>query len=117
MNPLLGLLRWIRSHLKPVTLHDLMEMEKRMAKTMKEVEAQLADLLTSVSAVSDQLAKATTEITNEIQTLKDALANGTISDAAQASLDALTAKVDALKPVAQTLDDLNPDTPPPPPGT
>lgn len=110
----MGLLRWIRYHLKPVTLKDLIELEKRMAKTMKEVEAQIADLLTSVSSVSDQLTKATTEITTEIQNLKDALANGTISDAAQTSLDALTEKVAALKPVAQTLDDLNPDTPPVP---
>ncbi len=84
-------------HWLPATKRDI---EKLMAK-LNELEAKL-------TAIDDQLEKATKEILGEIQSLKDQLGNVDIPPGAQASLDKLTA-------LAQALDDINPDVPPPTP--
>lgn len=84
-----------------------------MAK-VKDLAGALSDLNTKVGAIGSQLTKATGEITAEIETLKSALEDADIPEDAQASLDALTSKVNALAPVAQALDDLNPDAAPAP---
>lgn len=102
-------LHWIRSRCLPATKHDLEQIKRLIAMTSKELKDQLDTLQGSVGAVGDQLTKAQAEIVAEIETLKAALADAPISDEAKASLDSLTAKIDALKPVAQALDDLNPD--------
>jgi len=68
-----------------------------------------AELSAKLTAIGDQLEKAKNEIVAEVQTLKDALANTTITPEADASLT-------RLQGLAQGLDDLNPDaTPTPPP--
>ena len=69
--------------------------------------AKLSTLQASLDALNTQLAKATSEIVAEIAKLTAALGDVDIPADAQASLDTLTAK-------AQALDDLNPDTPPTP---
>jgi chromosome segregation ATPase len=66
---------------------------------LNELEAQLA-------ALNTQLEKATTEIKTEIGNLETQLGNVEIPAGAQAALDSLKAKV-------QALDDLNPDAPAP----
>ncbi len=79
-----------------------------MAK-VDEVQAQLDTITTGLGAVGDQLTKATNEIVAEIQALKDQIANADVPQGIVDRVDALAAKVEALKPVAQALDDLNPD--------
>lgn len=64
-----------------------------------------AQLLARLNALSDQLDKASTEIVNEIQALKDALVNVEVPQE-------VTDKVDSLLVKAQALDDLNADPPP-----
>ena len=75
-----------------------------LGQNCKTILMKISELNGSLNALSTQLDKATGEIVAEIQTLKDALANVDIPADAKASLDALTAK-------AQALDDLNPDAP------
>ena len=70
--------------------------------------AKLSELEGKLTALADQFAKGIDEVVAEIKTLTDALANVDIPTGAQASLDRLTT-------LAQKLDDLNPDQPPPPP--
>jgi len=72
-----------------------------MALKVTELEAKL-------TAIADQFSKGIDEVVAEIQTLKDALTNTEIPSAAQASID----RLDTL---AQKLDALNPDVPPPTP--
>jgi chromosome segregation ATPase len=81
---------------------------------IEKILMKQADLQASLDALTAQLDKATEEITTEIKTLTDALANVDLPQGAVDSLDRLKAKV-------QALDDLNPDapapTPAPPPTT
>lgn len=76
--------------------------------------AKLSDLEAQLTAINSQIDKATTEITTEIANLEAQLTNVDLPAGAQAALDSLKAKV-------QALDDLNPDapapTPPPAPPT
>ena len=69
-------------------------------------QAEVDALTGKVADVGAQLTKGLGEVTNEIAALKDAAAN------AQPPLDlsALEAKVDEAKAVAQSLDDVVPDT-------
>lgn len=64
------------------------------------------DLTTQLTAIEDQLSKASSEIVIKIEELERLL--GTIPPEAQA-------KLDELKTTAQALDDIVPDEPPPPP--
>ena len=72
----------------------------------KEVMIKLAELATALGAVNDQLEKAKTEILAKIAELQDALANIEVPADAQAALDTLVAK-------AQALDDIVVDAAPP----
>lgn len=76
-------------------------------KEIEKLMATVAELKGQIDAISAQLDKASAEILAEIKTLEDKLANTTIPDDAQASIDSLKAKV-------QALDDINPDQPPTP---
>ena len=89
------------SHLTPATKKDL-------DKAVDKIMATVQELNTKLTAINAQLDKATAEIVDEINKLKAALNNVDLPADAQASLDALTTKV-------QALDDLNPDAPTPPP--
>ena len=67
---------------------------------------KLAELATALGAVNDKLEKAKTEILAKIAELQDALANVEVPADAQAALDTLVAK-------AQALDDIVPEVVPP----
>lgn len=96
MSKLTGFLR----HLLPASKSDIDELEDLiMAKAEESVAA--------LTALKDQLTKANGEIQKKIQDLVDAAAN---ADVPQAVVDA----IEALKPAAQTLDDIVPDAPTPP---
>lgn len=69
----------------------------------------MQELQTAMDAVGDQVAKAAAEIQAEIQTLQDEIAAGAVTTP---GVDSSLARLQAL---AQALDDLNPDTPPPAP--
>ena len=71
--------------------------------------ATLTELQASMDAVGDQLTKATSEIVAEIKTLQDEVAAGGVTTP---GIDASLARLQGL---AQALDDLNPDVPPPAP--
>lgn len=75
---------------------------------IRKLIMKTADLAATLQKIDDQLDKAKTEIVGQIQALKDALANaGTdVPPEAQAALDRLTT-------LAQALDDITPDAPPP----
>lgn len=62
----------------------------------KEIIMKLSELAASLSTVDAKLTEASTEILAEIQRLKDALGDVEIPADAQASLDAITAKANAL---------------------
>jgi hypothetical protein len=86
------------SHFIPATKSDIHKLEKLIMATAKE----------QLDALNAQLDKVTAEILAEVKTLEDKLSSQDISPEAQASLDTLKAKV-------QALDDLNPDVAPPAP--
>jgi uncharacterized coiled-coil protein SlyX len=71
----------------------------------KRIMTTQAELAQALSTVSDQLEKASTELSTEIQTLTDAVAN---AGATSPEVDASVARLQAL---AQRLDDMNPDAP------
>ena len=106
--------RILRSLFRLATKQDLREMEQRILMTQKELQAALDTATAGIGSVSAQLTKATGEITAEIQTLKDAIAAGPVSDAVATSLANLQAKIAPLQALSQALDDLNPDQPPTP---
>lgn len=80
-----------------------------------ELTDQLNSLTTQVGAQGDQLTKAQTEIVAEIANLKNALTNVDLPVEATTALANLTAAVAKISPIAQALDDLNPDAPAPTP--
>lgn len=84
-----------------VNTKDLKESEHRLMAKLTELEGKL-------SALIAQFSKGIDEVVAEIKALQDALSNVDIPAGAEASLAKLTT-------LAQTLDDLNPDQPPPPP--
>ncbi len=67
------------------------------------IMASLAELNASLTAVGDQLAKASSEIKSEIDTLTAAVA------ASGTTTPEIDASVTRLQGLAQALDDLNPD--------
>lgn len=72
---------------------------ERISQTNKrhqEIIMKLSELAASLSTVDAKLTEASTEILAEIQRLKDALGDVEIPADAQASLDAITAKANAL---------------------
>jgi hypothetical protein len=77
----------------------------RIDRKIRRVIMTQAELAAHLTAVDDQLDKATAEILAAIQALKDALANAQTSP----EVDAAVARLDAA---AQALDDINPDTGP-----
>lgn len=70
--------------------------------------AKISELPGILDKLSTQLEKAQTEIVAEIATLKASLEDVDIPPAAEASIT-------KLGTLAQTLDDINPDLPPPTP--
>lgn len=71
---------------------------------IKIIIMKLSELQGKLDALNTQLDKSTAEIVAEVQTLKDSLGGVELPADAQASLDRLATKV-------QALDDLNPDAP------
>lgn len=69
---------------------------------------KLSELAAALGGIDNRLTKAQTEITTEIQNLRDALSNVELPAEAAAALTALEAK-------AQALDDVVPDAPAPEP--
>ncbi len=80
---------------------------------ISELAAQIQGVTAQVDAVATALGKAQSDISAELENLKQQLADQALPDEAQASLDALTSKIAALGPMAQALDNLA--TPPAPP--
>jgi hypothetical protein len=73
----------------------------------KLIMTKVSELAAALGAVADRVTKAQTEILAEIETLKGQIgADADLSPEAQASLDRLTG-------LAQALDDINVDVPPP----
>lgn len=70
----------------------------------------ITEATAKLNSLGDQLEKASTEILKEIETLKAATVNVQLPAEAEAAIDRLTAK-------AQALDDINPDAPVPAPST
>jgi hypothetical protein len=87
---------WLEKIL-PATVADVKQ-------TKQEVLMKVSELADKLTALDTQLGKAQAEINAEIDALKAALNNVEIPAAAQAAIDNLSAKV-------QALDDLNPDAP------
>jgi hypothetical protein len=75
-------------------------MEKRLMSTQAELATQLL-------AVRDQLTKASAEVQARVAALEAAIANS------GNSTPEVDAALDAVKQIAQALDDLNPDAPTP----
>lgn len=72
---------------------------------VKTIMSEQTDEAAQIGAIKDQLVKANTEIQAKIQALTDAAAS------AGGTLDpALKQAIEDLKPAAQTLDDVVPDT-------
>ncbi len=80
--------------------------------TQAEDAAALKELKQGLTDVATQLSKATDEILAKIKALTDAAANADVNPELQAAIDDVKAAGDALKPVAQALDDVVPDTTP-----
>jgi len=112
---------WLKnlwSHLVPATKSDhnkIVTLLKEINMKVSELPAAFAALKTQVGAIGDQLTKAQGEITTEIANLKTALADVELPAEATTALTDLTTAVGTLSPVAQALDDLNPDAPATPP--
>jgi ABC-type transporter Mla subunit MlaD len=81
--------------------------QRQLKRKADRIIMNQAELAAHLTAVDDQLDKATAEILAAIQALKDALANVQTTP----EVDAAVARLDTA---AQTLDDINPD---PGPGT
>ncbi len=103
----------IWSDLRWATKADLQRVADTILMKISELAAQIQNVTTQVDAVATSLNKAQADLTAELDNLKQQLADQTLPDDAQASLDALTAKVAALGPVAEALDALA--APPAPP--
>jgi peptidoglycan hydrolase CwlO-like protein len=87
----------------------LIEQNKHTERKLNKIMATQAEQAAKLSAVADQLDKATAEILAAIQALKDAQANAGNTTPEE---DAATAR---LSTAAQALDDINPDAPAPTP--
>ena len=74
----------------------------------KEVSMKLSELTPVLTALASELDKAKAEIVGKIAELESALSDVDVPADAQAAIDALKAK-------AQSLDDIVPDAPVPPP--
>ncbi len=82
--------------------------------SQSEEAAMITELKQGVSDVGAQLSKALAEIQAKIQQLTDAVAAaGATSPEVDAATADAKAAVEALKPISQALDDLNPDQPTP----
>ena len=76
---------------------------------MADTQAQVAQKLTELNTQVQKIGTETTALKQNVQDLKDALANqANVTPELQAAVDALAAQV-------QTVDDLVPDAPVPPP--
>lgn len=78
---------------------DIMATQAELATVLEELSAQ-------ATATADQLLKAQTEIVNAIQNA------GLTTPEVDAAVGKLTAGINALKAMAQAMDDLNPDQTP-----
>lgn len=87
----------------------LLRIDRKITMNQAEMAQFLRNFGTGLSDISDQLSKATDEIVKAVQNQSD------VSPELQAAVDALTPVKDALATKSQTLDDLNPDAPPPSP--
>lgn len=88
----------------PATKQDLVEMEKRIVMTQKE----LADQLTALTGQVQKIGTETAALEQKVNDLESALnAGGDVSPEVQTALDALKAQV-------QVVDDLVPDPTPAP---
>jgi ABC-type transporter Mla subunit MlaD len=74
-----------------------------LGKELQKIMANQAELAAQLSAVSAQLAKASGEIVARVAALEQAIAN------AGNSTPEVDAALEAVKQIAQALDDLNPD--------
>lgn len=86
----------------------LYKIEEHNEERHDQIMAKLSTLQATLDALGTQLEKATSEIQAEIKNLQDQLGDVEIPAGAQTSLDKLSS-------LAQALDDLNPDVPPPTP--
>ncbi len=102
---------WLRSQ-APATKQDLMEMEKRMAKTQAEIAADLRLVVDQLKKSQGEIGVVQTEVTalktkiDEMQKIIDGMGNA----ATQELIDA----ADAVKAQAQVVDDAIPDPVSPP---
>lgn len=78
---------------------------------VSDLQDALTAIQTVVGPLPDQLTKVQTEITTEIDNLKNN--NPDLPQTVVDSVTAIQASVAKLGPIVQQLDDLNPDTPPP----
>jgi hypothetical protein len=85
--------------------------DKIMA-TQAEDAQELRNLKQTLIDVSTQLTKASDEILAKIAALIAAAQNADVSTELQAAIDDLKPAGDALKPIAQAMDDIVPDNPP-----
>jgi hypothetical protein len=83
-------IQWCRLHWLPATKHDLQEMEKRLEKTLADLDAE----------IQGDLADAATQIENA---LTNALGKITVPEDAQPELDHIAAIAAALKAAATGL--------------
>ena len=79
---------------------------KELGKEVKNMSTKLSELAAAIVAVNNGLDKAKTEILAKIAELEDSLQDVEIPAEAQAAIDDLRVK-------AQALDDIVPDAPPP----
>lgn len=77
--------------------------------TQAEDAQELRNLKQTLSDLGDQLTKASKEINDKIAALIAAAQNADVSSELQSAIDDLKPAGDALKPIAQTLDDVVPD--------
>lgn len=99
-----------RLHFLPVTKFDLIQTERHIMAKVSSLGPALDEISTGLTAVSDQLAKATSEIIT-------AIADAELPAEVTLKLEGLKGLATTLKEAAQKLDDLNPDAEPPPPPT
>ncbi len=101
----------MESHSVPATKHDI----NKILMKLDEVQAQLDAITATAAGISNQLIKAKEEILAAVKALQDALAaalaNTDVPQAVADSIAKLKGSVEGLSPIAQSLDDMNPDAP------
>lgn len=84
-------------------LDEIMKMQKRQKRAIGKLNMKVNELTNVVTALADQLTKASGEINTQLEVLRNA-------DLPQEAVDA----VNRIASVVQALDDLNPDATPVP---